>query len=166
MAVGQNQWYHFGVGAPPNWDVHWGLRACLHAPLKWGHYPKLRGYGNHAGSHCEMAIYEGIDSFQGMSSIHSRVIPTLAQRFSFGSTSNQKGAALKNRIHAQTLGVLESRFPSKHGPLRRFHPSVCFGRVALRSGYACLCSRVFDCAHCTAAGCSSNFEWFLHIRVG
>ena len=33
MAVGQNQWYHFGVGAPPvlvffffcgNWDVHWG----------------------------------------------------------------------------------------------------------------------------------------------
>ena len=31
MAVGQNQWYHFGVGAPPifvyfswDWDVHWG----------------------------------------------------------------------------------------------------------------------------------------------
>ena len=32
MAVGQNQWYHLGVGAPPNfrtylsgdWDVHWG----------------------------------------------------------------------------------------------------------------------------------------------
>ena len=31
MAVGQNQWYHFGVGAPSilvcfsgNWDVHWG----------------------------------------------------------------------------------------------------------------------------------------------
>ena len=32
MAVGQNQWYHFGVGAPPilviyfngGWDVHWG----------------------------------------------------------------------------------------------------------------------------------------------
>ena len=30
-AVGQNQWYHFGVGAPPilvhfsgDWDVHWG----------------------------------------------------------------------------------------------------------------------------------------------
>ena len=29
MAVGQNQWYHFGVGAPPilvnfsgDWDVH------------------------------------------------------------------------------------------------------------------------------------------------
>ena len=31
MAVGQNPWYHFGVGAPPilvyfsgDWDVHWG----------------------------------------------------------------------------------------------------------------------------------------------
>ena len=31
VAVGQNQWYHFGVGAPPvlvyfseDWDVHWG----------------------------------------------------------------------------------------------------------------------------------------------
>ena len=31
MAVGQNQWYHFGVGAPPilvyfsgDGDVHWG----------------------------------------------------------------------------------------------------------------------------------------------
>ena len=31
MAVGQNQWYHFGIGAPPiliyfngDWDVHWG----------------------------------------------------------------------------------------------------------------------------------------------
>ena len=33
MAVGQNQWYHFGVRAPPvlvyfsgDWDVHWGVR--------------------------------------------------------------------------------------------------------------------------------------------
>ena len=31
LAVGQNQWYHFGVGAPPilvnfswDWDVRWG----------------------------------------------------------------------------------------------------------------------------------------------
>ena len=31
VAVGQKQWYHFGVGAPPilvyfsgDWDVHWG----------------------------------------------------------------------------------------------------------------------------------------------
>ena len=31
MAVGQNHWYHFGVGAPPilvylggDWDVDWG----------------------------------------------------------------------------------------------------------------------------------------------
>ena len=34
MAVGQHQWYHFGVGAPPNlvvfsgdWDVHLGVRG-------------------------------------------------------------------------------------------------------------------------------------------
>ena len=28
MAMVQNQWYHFGIGAPPiligDWDVHWG----------------------------------------------------------------------------------------------------------------------------------------------
>ena len=35
-AVGQNQWYHLGVGAPPilvyfswDWDVHWGLTGVL-----------------------------------------------------------------------------------------------------------------------------------------
>ena len=34
MAVGQHQWYHFGVGAPPilvyfswDWDVRWGVRG-------------------------------------------------------------------------------------------------------------------------------------------
>ena len=33
VAVGQHQWYHLGVGAPPilvyfsgDWDVHWGVR--------------------------------------------------------------------------------------------------------------------------------------------
>ena len=36
MAVGQNQWYHFGVGAPPilvyfsgDWDVHWGASRAF-----------------------------------------------------------------------------------------------------------------------------------------
>ena len=36
MAVGQNRWYHFGVGAPPilvyfsgDWDVHWGYDLDL-----------------------------------------------------------------------------------------------------------------------------------------
>ena len=36
-AVGQNQWYHFGVGAPPilvyfsgDWDVHWGYGMLTH----------------------------------------------------------------------------------------------------------------------------------------
>ena len=37
MAVGQNQWYDFGVGAPPilvyvsgDWDVHWGYLTHGH----------------------------------------------------------------------------------------------------------------------------------------
>ena len=37
MAVSQNQWYHFGVGAPPvlvyfsgDWDVHWGYGLLTH----------------------------------------------------------------------------------------------------------------------------------------
>ena len=37
-AMGQHQWYHFGVGAPPilvyvswNWDVHWGYRVLTHS---------------------------------------------------------------------------------------------------------------------------------------
>ena len=41
MAVGQNQWYHFGVGAPPisvdfsgDWDVHWGYGILTHGQVK------------------------------------------------------------------------------------------------------------------------------------
>ena len=43
MAMGQNQWYHFGVGAPPSlvyfsgdWDVHWGYGLLTH-----GHVEKI-----------------------------------------------------------------------------------------------------------------------------
>ena len=46
LAVGQNQWYHFGAGAPPilvyfsgDWDVHWGYRNLtrgqLGSPMSW-----------------------------------------------------------------------------------------------------------------------------------
>ena len=41
MAVGQNQWYHFGVGAPPilvyfgvDWDVHWGYGILTHGHIE------------------------------------------------------------------------------------------------------------------------------------
>ena len=40
MAVGQNQWHHFGVGAPPilvylsrDWDVHWGYGLLTHGHM-------------------------------------------------------------------------------------------------------------------------------------
>ena len=35
MAVGQNQWYHFGVGAQfsGDWDVHWGYRVLTHGHM-------------------------------------------------------------------------------------------------------------------------------------
>ena len=40
LAVDQNQWYHFGVGAPPilvyfsgDWDVHWGYMILTHGHL-------------------------------------------------------------------------------------------------------------------------------------
>ena len=40
LAVGQNQWYHFGVGTPPilvyfsgDWDVHWGYGLLTHGHL-------------------------------------------------------------------------------------------------------------------------------------
>ena len=36
--VGQHQWYHLGVGAPPilvdfsgDWDVHWGYGVLTHS---------------------------------------------------------------------------------------------------------------------------------------
>ena len=42
MAVGQNQWYHFGVGAPPilvyfsgDWDVHWGYGIWTHGHMHY-----------------------------------------------------------------------------------------------------------------------------------
>ena len=41
MAVGQDQWYHFGVGAPPilvhfsgDWDVYWGYRLLTHGQME------------------------------------------------------------------------------------------------------------------------------------
>ena len=40
MAVGQHEWYHFGVGAPPilvyfsgDWDVHWGYGVLTHSHI-------------------------------------------------------------------------------------------------------------------------------------
>ena len=40
LAVGQNQRYHVGLGAPPilvyfsqDWDVHWGYKALTHCHL-------------------------------------------------------------------------------------------------------------------------------------
>ena len=40
MVVGQNQWYHFGVGAPlilvyfiGDWDVHWGYGLLTHGHI-------------------------------------------------------------------------------------------------------------------------------------
>ena len=40
MAVGQNQWYHFGVGAPlilghfsGDWYVHWGYEFLTHGQM-------------------------------------------------------------------------------------------------------------------------------------
>ena len=40
MAVGQNKWYHFGVGAPPilvffsgDWDVHWECGILTHGQM-------------------------------------------------------------------------------------------------------------------------------------
>ena len=41
VGVGQHQWYHFGVGAPPilvyfsgDWDVHWGYWILTHGHLR------------------------------------------------------------------------------------------------------------------------------------
>ena len=51
MAVGQHQWYHFGVGAPAilvyfsgDWDVHWGYGVLTHSQIAPGlhhspHFP-------------------------------------------------------------------------------------------------------------------------------
>ena len=40
--MGQNQWYHFGIGAPPIlvyvsgvWDVHWGYGILPHGHITW-----------------------------------------------------------------------------------------------------------------------------------
>ena len=40
LATVQNQWYHFGIGAPPilvnftgDWDVHWGYGVLTHGPM-------------------------------------------------------------------------------------------------------------------------------------
>ena len=42
MVLGQNQWYHYGVGAPPilvyfsgDWDVHWGYGLLTHGNIEF-----------------------------------------------------------------------------------------------------------------------------------
>ena len=42
VTVGQNQWYHSGIGAPPllvyfcgDWDVHWGYGILTHGHIPW-----------------------------------------------------------------------------------------------------------------------------------
>ena len=76
MAVGQNQWYHFGVVAPPilvhfswHWDVHWGNGLLTHGRIL--HHCETMG--NHV-----VLVFTGESSFQGfldgakwISSIHS-----------------------------------------------------------------------------------------------
>ena len=51
LAVGQNQWYHFGVGAPPilvyfsgDWDVHWGCGILTHGHFPVGAIPGRNNY--------------------------------------------------------------------------------------------------------------------------
>ena len=56
MIVGQNQWYHFGVGAPPildyfsgDWDVHWGYRLLTHGHIFQPLAVTGSGYGGLGG---------------------------------------------------------------------------------------------------------------------
>ena len=49
MAVGQNQWYLFGVGAPPilvyssvDWDVHWGYGLLTHGHIGQKHLTQVK----------------------------------------------------------------------------------------------------------------------------
>ena len=58
LAVGQNQWYHFGVGAPPilvyfsgDWDVHWGYGRLTHGHLTTPRHVPRRDRCNPRQSH-------------------------------------------------------------------------------------------------------------------
>ena len=55
-AAGQNEWYNFGVGAPPilvffsgAWDVHWGYGVLTH-----GHMSGLLLFGVLATSNMDI----------------------------------------------------------------------------------------------------------------
>ena len=52
LAAGPNQWWHFGVGAPPilvyfsrDWDVHWGSVILTHSHLWQANQTHLSTYG-------------------------------------------------------------------------------------------------------------------------
>ena len=69
MAVGQNQWYHFGVGAPPilvyfsgwDWDAHWGYNLDLthgqmaHSLSSTGLESLFRSWGHFSGT-CKVPL--------------------------------------------------------------------------------------------------------------
>ena len=57
MTVGQHQWYHFGVGAPPmlvyftgDWDVHWGCTSSQDGVVS------ARNVGDGVGGSLELPI--------------------------------------------------------------------------------------------------------------
>ena len=61
VAMVQNQWYHFGIGAPPilvhfsgDWDVHWGYEVLTHGQVSQS--PWLWGVCELHAEHC---VYEG-----------------------------------------------------------------------------------------------------------
>ena len=96
MAVGQNQWSHFGVGAPilVDWDVHWGYDLDF-GPWPYGPIdptafssPKLSfglegGDGHAVGAHHRAAEGRGA---QNASTRHQRAQPQVVL---LGKTSNE-----------------------------------------------------------------------------
>ena len=83
VAVGQNQWYHVGVGAPPilvyfsgDWDVHWGYWILTH-----GHIVSTEGSSNKRTRKARQAEFENETAWPALTvneqspwSIHTRVL--------------------------------------------------------------------------------------------
>ena len=100
LAVGQNQWYHFGVGAPPilvyfsgDWDVHWGYGILTHGHLGL-HLSRvgLMHRGKSTWADDEVAC------FRVTMRLHSGVILTLSTQAThkFKNSSPQKDSHMRN----------------------------------------------------------------------
>ena len=125
MAVGQNQWYHFGIGAPTilvyfswGWDVHWDpwpcaiCHICVQGPCEESQSISWQGIALRLpGANCCLtarpseALFEFTQMCERCSAGHSEAGRNMGLNFSC-KTNKKSRRILARRIFPAFLGCI------------------------------------------------------------